>query len=108
MFRLLEAPHVLPKRVLCWVYPTRKHFGGAAKVEGPSRVEVEKDLEMGEKTEYVRVRGNVWRSAACEVARSIECVVGVAICGAESLIEARRAEMDVGVMKSGRADRGAA
>ncbi len=75
--RLLVEPHELSKSVRCCVRPTRLvvDLGGARRVKGPKRVDVENDLEAGEREVNVRVSGEAYRRVPFGMADIISLVV---------------------------------
>lgn len=76
MFRLFceLLPHDVPKRVRCWLNPTKLVLGGARRVKGPSRVVVENDRDVEEKDENDLVTGDAYCSEPRGSAESIEPV----------------------------------
>lgn len=75
MFLLLcELPQDVPKRVRCWLNPTKLVWAGALSVKGPSRVVVENDRDFDEKDEKDLVTGDAQRRVARGRAGSMELV----------------------------------
>ena len=59
-------------------------FAGARRVNGPSRVAVEKDREVGEREEKGRVSGEAYRRRPLGMADSIDEVL-IVVCSDEGI-----------------------